>query len=433
MTPINANLDKISLPTDADASTRHKMLLIGDSQGGHSVDRLGGWYNLWDLPWGGRLASLRDRQTADGAYWARVTMASVGAAPALTFTAGTGPQDTISPPADQWPSDDSTMGLKHGAAWVYGGDVANNENFFLRATLLGSVYPNNWIAAKALTARVLYRANGSTVSEIRARPIRNGTSTGLALPRALASTGGVDHFDVAIPLGFGTDADNCGFALLAGADVVESAGDTIEVLGYYLFETAAASNGFHLWDIGASGDTAQKHLNRLTDAEIDAMIEAADGYDSVMILLGHNTESTYAASMEALAEKWIARHLAAERDAPGILVVTPWARGTDGGNARMAAQNQAMYDLCVAQDWGFISLFEMYEGEIPAGEITTPRTTATYTLDAGSLHPDDAVTAQQFVEDIEWHWDPANWQQPTPNGRATRRERRSIRLRSGLK
>ena len=175
--------------------------------------------------------------------------------------------------------------------------------------------------------------------------------------------------------------------------------------------------GFIPFTFARSGWNAHNHNTITSDSAIDVAIEMVEGYDVVVVMLGHNSEpgfhqnnSVYATNLQFLKARINARHAALGREAPDWVFIAPWNVIGDSVSDRLVIQTQRLFEMCELTGDGFINLFHFYDnGVIPSGEIRTPRGTHTYTLDSGQAHPLDAHTAREIARDIFWHFLPENW------------------------
>lgn len=165
---------------------------------------------------------------------------------------------------------------------------------------------------------------------------------------------------------------------------------------------------------GFSGWSAYDHLNSVDNEAFDVAVRAVDGFDVVLICLGHNSEDsgTYTANMSALADRVIARHTAEGKAAPKVVYVAQWAFGDAAARSRMATQATDLFNLAYTEGRGFVNRYLEYGETDPAthGE-RFDGTATTYNMDTGSnagLHPTDSTTAQNIARDLAEHFEDGN-------------------------
>ena len=172
--------------------------------------------------------------------------------------------------------------------------------------------------------------------------------------------------------------------------------------------TMPSSGTLFAW-IARSGWSAYDLINNLATAALDAMIDAAEGFDTIIIPLGHNTEDSgdHDDNMETLANKVLTRHSTLGYDAPKIILTSMWSY--DSNQARMEAQADAVFTKANANDWGFVNLYKTYNGDDPATNgARFDGTPATYTMDASNLHPANVTTSTNIARDFYEHFEDGN-------------------------
>lgn len=220
--------------------------------------------------------------------------------------------------------------------------------------------------------------------------------------------------------------------------VIETSGATenakqLRMLGFVLRRCGASggvadltspTQGTGFMTFGRSGASAYDHLQEISTDAIDAAIRAIGGFRTVLLILGHNTEDsgTYADNLETLGLLWIARHTALGYSAPKVVVVSMWS--FDASESRMETQNTAAHALSVTRTWGFVSMYETYNGDNPADNgARIDGTAATYTMDGSNLHPGDQTTAENIARDMLSHWTAEFLVPPQLGGRSRDRSR----------
>ena len=422
-TPLNLNLDSVLLPT-ASEDRLVKLLIFGDSQMGQSSNRLAGQVQKWDLDIVGRLYSC-EFQGGAGVHFTSVTGNAYGAS-----------LSSLRVP----------LGSDHGD-----GNTGSHFHHSRRFTVSGQITPDysqlgvigmrqgaptrtpDYDARKNARVAVYDRPGGFTRFRLgEFRGSTSGQATDHGLPGdpgpTLTGSGEVRWFHRTIrPAGeLGQPGQ-----LPVGVEIMDSDADDADrpfhLLGTLIHDspqgTAFPDRGLVVSHISSPGWSAYDHLNTLRVDAIDAMIQMNEGVDLLMVVLGHNRENDYNAStnpdaypinLEALAGLVAQRHAVHGLPAPEVLFVAPWPLGTQARNERLDTQTRQLFDLCQREGYGFINLFDFFGGQTLDGQMDTPRGSFVYTMDAAKTHPADAQTASQLMQDIEWHFDPANWHNPCP-------------------
>ncbi len=421
--PLNQNLQGIPLPPDSDQRLV-KVLLMGDSQMGQSSNRLAGQIQKWDADIVGRML-MCENQPGAGVQFTSVTGQAYGAALSSVRIA---------------------LGEDHGD-----GNTGSHFHHSRRITVQGTIQPNfSQLATSALVAGVptrprdlnsrknariaVYdRAGGFSrfrISELRGALTGNATDFGQEGDPGptLSGSGTVKWFQREIrPAGvFGTPGSTPVGVTIRDSNALDT-NRTLNIVGTLIHDSPQGSDfpdrGLVVSHISQSGWSAYDHLHTLTQDAIDAAIGMNEGVDTLIIVLGHNREDNYNASanplaypinMKALADRVRDRHLALGFAAPKVVMVAPWPLGTDAHNIRLAAQTRDLFDLCEAQGYGFINLFDFFDRQPLVGMMTTPRGSFQYTMDSFLTHPADAATASHLVQDIEWSFHPRNWSDTCP-------------------
>lgn len=218
---------------------------------------------------------------------------------------------------------------------------------------------------------------------------------------ATAMTGGSDEVGVIIETS-GSDETNRQLRYLGG--LLHKTGGTDAVPDL----TMPSTGTLFAW-IARSGWSAYDLINSLADKALDAMIIAAEGFDTVIIPLGQNTEDVgdHDDNMETLANRVITRHTTLGYDAPKIILVSMWTY--DANQARMESQADAVFAKANANDWGFVNFYLTYNGDdLATNGARFDGTPATYTMDASNLHPSDTSTAQNIARDFYEHFEDGN-------------------------
>ena len=416
--PLNLNLERVALPPESDDRLL-KILLIGDSQMGQSGNRLAGQVQKWDVDIVGRLLSC-EYQGSAGVLFTSVTGGAYGAILTSTRIA---------------------LGDDHGD-----GNTGSHFHHSRRFGVLGSIQPDfsalgtigmlpgaptrpaDLDSRKNARVAIYDRPGGFT--RFRLSEIRGGTqgdSTDYGLPAdpgpELTGAGVVRWFNHTIrPAGeLGSAGQSPVGIVYKDSDALDS-DRSLHTLGALIHNSPSGTDfpdhGLVVAHISQSGWSAYDHLHTLNEDAIDAAVQMAEGFDTVMIVLGHNREDDFNAStnpnaypinMKALADRITARHLANAFDAPDVVMVAPWPLGTPALNVRIATQTHDLHELCADEGYGFINLFDFFGGQSLGGVMDTPRGQATYVMDAAGTHPNDTATASNLMLDIEWNFDPSNW------------------------
>lgn len=421
--PLNLNLDRVTLPAESDQRLV-KLLLVGDSQMGQSSNRLAGQVQRWDVDIVGRLLSC-EYQGGAGVLFTSVTGPAYGATLA---------------------SQRIGLGEDHGD-----GNTGSHFHHSRRFTVQGTIQPNfselgvSGLLAGAYTrapdfdarknARVAVYDMPGGFARFRLserRGTQSGLSTDFGLPTdpgpALDGSGAVRWYNQTIrPAGVLGSPGDFPVGVTIRDSNAQDTNRTLSILGTLVHDSPQGTDfpdrGLVVSHVSQSGWSAWDHLNTLTTDAIDAVIGMNEGFDLVVVVLGHNREDdfdaqtnpdAYPQNLRALAERLNDRHDAAGFAAPEIIFVAPWPLGTDERNQRLAVQTADLHALCAQEGYGFVNLFDFFGRQTLAGTMTTPRGSFVYTMDAALTHPADASTASNLMRDIEWNFDPANWVVPCP-------------------
>ena len=194
----------------------------------------------------------------------------------------------------------------------------------------------------------------------------------------------------------------------------------MQILGSLIYNSPSGENfpstGLIVCHSAMSGYSADDMINGQSQAAKDALVEAAEGFDLVIFMYGHNQEDSgdYDDNMQTLIGLWNTAHTNGSYATPDILCIAPWA--SDAGNFMTINKVASLYALCTANGYGFISLWDSYDGVDPDNRTTRlDGVAAGYDFATGedddipNVHPQDSTTAIAVAKDIEWHFQPANW------------------------
>lgn len=425
MPPINANLDRITLPTDAESSLV-KVLILHDSQGLRQSNRWVGQTQKWPVE-------------HTGMFIHAVSNTSVGLYHEVDpFVQGYTYTTALLDPDDAWPDGNDTDHVQHSRLV----SLTSNPTPNFRTICAYGWVPGGFAVALDMAARkfskTLVRSGANTFVDIRLQEYRDsgGQTTDFT---GLPLDGSVVSLEREIRE-FASAETAVGIRVQDG--VLNDDGLDLEVLGSLIYNSASGSDlpadGLVLVNAGWSGWSATEHLNGQSEQVRESLAEIVGGYDLIILMFGHNAELTgdIPTNFNALINAWKAAHTAVGASEPDFLIIAPWeSTGTHSMNATRAAQ---MYQVAIAGGHGFISLWDSYSEVTPAGRTERlDGVAADYTLDP--LHPDDAETAEAVAMDIWWHFQPANWltvDTPTtiPGHRiGRRRSRRGNRRSRGAK
>lgn len=410
--PLNANLDDKVLPASS-SSQLVKTLFIGDSQMGQSTNRLMGQVGKWNVPFAGRYVAM-ENQTGTGIAMDLRTGA-IGGATVSNSRLSLG---------EDWGNGNVGTHHHHSRKITVTGNFSSNFNAVAGPHLTNTGYT----VPLDMTSQYFFRAafyspgNNSSWAGIRLSE-RRSNNAGISSDHTLtAGTEGYQIVGMGIRNTFNNPATKVG-AYLRNTVTGTANNRNLNIIGAFIYrspwtvisESIMPANGFLPAHISASGWSAFDHLNTLTNAGLDSMIEMAEGFDTVMVMLGHNVEDNgqvnYVPNLVLLKARITARHVALGFDAPQYVFIAPWPAVNADTVTRLSSQTAALYDHCRTSGDGFINLFDYFGGVIPSGSINVPRLakgTATYTLDP-AVHPNDASTAQNFMLDIEWNMLSDNW------------------------
>lgn len=415
MAPLNTNLDALTLPPDAESQ-----LVIdeiwGDSQMGMNLIRIAGQWPVADLPFVGRLLGIQNT-TASGVA---VTLTDSSFYGITSQTTGGG-ADPFLRPGDAWASDGNTSDhFNFSAGWNFEDTGTELRQLLIITIEESSLYTGSFpLANQRLVARVFYRMNADNIPRVRRYPHRNGSRGGFAV-ETLGTDGGIGWFDQVISSANpGSGAEPVGLEIWTDSEY--SAGDTLEILGVLIYRSDTGSQivpaGYVHVPIYKSGGNATSLAAGVSDAALDALHETLNeirgsgtkSVDLVQFEFGHNKDGAgYTTGLANLRAKVLSSLSDAGHDEPDWLFWAMWSY--DKNQSRMSQQAEDLFTLCAANDYGFINLFETYNGDDPATNgARFDGTPATYTMDGSNLHPADSSTAQLIVQDIEEHWQEENW------------------------
>lgn len=421
--PLNLNMHRVVLPPDSD-DRLVKLLLIGDSQMGQSSNRLSGQVQKWDVDIVGRLL-VCEYQGGSGVLFTSVIGNQYGAN--LTSARIALGED----------HGDGNVGshFHHSRRFSVMGDIQPDGSRLGAIGLLQGAYtrPPDFNTRKNARVAIYDRPGGFTRFQLGAlRGQVEGTGTDFGLLNdpgpTLDGAGIVRWYNLAIPPAgeLGNPGQFPVGLVIRDSDGID-ADRSLHLVGALVHNSPSGSDfpdrGLVVSQLSQAGWSAYDHLNTLKQDAIDAIIGMNQGFDMVMIVLGHNREDdfnaqtrpdAYSYNLRLLVQRVHDRHNAAGLTPPGFVFVAPWPLGSDGQNDRLAIQTSQLRELCEQDGHAFINLFDFFSGQTLAGEMTTPRGTATYTMDAFSTHPNDAATASNLMQDIEWSFDPLNWVRPCP-------------------
>lgn len=420
--PLNLNMGEVVLPTASD-DRLVKLLLIGDSQMGQSPSRLAGQVQKWDADIVGRLM-LCVSQTQAGVHFTSVADEQYGAFLTSTLV---------------------ELGEDHGD-----GNTGSHFHHSRRFSVAGNIQPDgSQLGSIGLTpggytrpidldvrknARVaMYdRPGGFTRFQLAGlRGWTEGPGESFGLPSdpgpTLDGSGIIRWYNKAIPpAGELGSLGRHPVGVVIRDDIGLDADRSLHLVGALIHNSPEGSEfpdrGLVVSQISQNGWSAYDHVNTLNEDAIDASIGMNEGFDTVMIMLGHNPDDDYLKRPDAypyylrrLVQRISGRHLAAGYFPPDFVFVAPWPRPLANDNSgRLAAQTTQLRELCEQDGHGFINLYDFFQGQPLAGQMTTPRGTATYTMDPGRTHPGNPSTASNLMLDIEWSFDPANWTDSCP-------------------
>lgn len=418
--PLNLNMAEVVLPS-ASEDRLVKFLLVGDSQMGQSPSRLAGQVQKWDADIVGRLM-LCVFQSEAGVYFTSVVGDQYNASLTSTLVA---------------------LGENHGD-----GNRGSHFHHSRRFSVLGNIDPNGSQLGAIGMVRGAYtrppdpdlrknarvaiydRTGGFTRFQLAAlRGWSKDTGESFGGPSdpgpTLDGSRTIRWYNKTIPPAgeLGTPGQYPVGIVIRDDDGLD-ANRSLSLVGALVHNSPEGSEfpdrGLVVSQLSQDGWSAYDHLNTLNQDAIDAIIDMNEGFDTVMVVLGHNLEDdtalnpdAYPDNLRALAQRLTDRHLAAGLPQPSFIFVSPWPLASDT-SGRMARQTTHLRQLCEQDGHGFVNLYDFFQGQPLNGTVTTPRATATYTMDAGRTHPNNPVTAANFMRDIEWSFDPANWTDTCP-------------------
>ncbi len=409
-TPLNWNLDSITLPPDASGQLVVDEIW-GDSQMGMNSIRLAGAWPIADLPFVGRLLGLN-------------TTPSTGVSVTTGSYADVDKQNGGDPltPGDAWDSDSNTSDhFSFGFGWNFTSNGNTARQLLVLTIQESTLYTDSFpLANQRLKARVFYRKAATCVGSINIYPHRNG-SRGGSSTISLENTGGIGWFDQTITAANpSSGAEPAGIEIFTDTVGGYSSGDTLEILGVLIYrsdtDAEIVGTGYVHVPLYRSGFDASELATNISDTALDALHEAINDMrggtacvDLVQIETGHNNDSNgYITGIETLLTKVSGSLSGLSFDAADYLLWAMWSY--DSNQSRMSTQADDLFELCNNNDYGFLNLFKTYNGDDP--ETNAARfdgTPEVYNMDASNLHPADTATANLITQDIEQHWQEENW------------------------
>ena len=404
-TPVNLNLDRIVLPT-REATELTKVLVVHDSQGLRQSNRWVGQTSKWDMQHVGMMC-YSVNQSGVGPYFLAETTV-----PGATIT------HTRMNPGDNWGDGNTSDHAMWGSKIAITGTIDPNFQPLVRFGINNAGFVNAYPVDNRHHARVITRDISGNFARYRLTEFR-GTTEGTSDDFGDGAFDPVNFdFDGSLKIAnWGTrDAGAIGSSgEIVGTIVKDSnASDTnreLHVLGALIYSSPSAENfestGLVLANTGYSGWSCYDHINRQSLQTKEAMVEVAEGYDTVIIMMGHNAEDLgdFDANLTSLISLWKSAHTNKGYAEPDFLLIAPWAAaGTD----MTVEKKNLTRAVALAGGYGFISLWDSYGEVNPDGrtERLDGTTVTAYSMDL--THPSDATTAEHIAKDIEWHFDPAN-------------------------
>ena len=412
--PLNLNLDKIPLPTQASETRPIKFAWCGDSQMIQTPPRLGGQFPL-------RVFAPITGMFAFNAYQTNASIVStlfddppiagqvnnkldLGTAFAgLTGTEGYHPGKSIEFVHSGNVADDTLfyeIGIRDKDNFR---DLSGSGDYALRMN-------ERWIAEP------LFFGSASTLTSFQVQEYRQG-SQGNKTTVSLNADGTFQTTPITIrsasEWGVATNKQWMSARLRSDTGTNET-GTLLDLLGAGFFRKDTSGerpdHGLQFLTVSRAGYSSKELGDTLDQDMIEALVEMFGGFDTVALSPCHNadTSGTITENWQALMNLWTAAHLAAGYDAPKFLLVAMWA--SPGAPSWTAEDVEEVWRLARSGGHGFINEWDTYNGVNPeANGADFYGTPTAYTLDAGDLHPNDEATAAQIVDDILAHMDPVNW------------------------
>lgn len=400
--PLNMNLGDIGpLMTDGDA----RILVLHDSQWNVTTSyRLhqGAMYEWRPWRWSGRVLAGGDDNAATGVADLNT------AAPNVLF-------ESINPPEPYASDPDAPTGhsLLNAGEWRFAGPTIQSpglgqwwlgDNHYGQGDAAAADLSKQWPQQEDVTFRLLYRRTDTTVSSLRLRSQR-GTVAGADQVVPLSAANGHHFLEVACPLSLAPL--NQPKLVLFGQNN-EEAGQSLVVTGVigYVPDPEGPQGrrtGLLFNQCGFAGMKVKDHLNKelFSDAAREAMIR--DGFEPnvLAIMLGHNDspadvlDGQYELDLEQLIEDWFARYDAVGAARPYIVLIAAWTTDAPTASfAKMSAVRDEMRNLATEHGYGYISLFDYYDG-------LSPSVSAGLHMDAPyRVHPGDLPAARHLARAI---------------------------------
>jgi len=411
MAQLNKNLDKIVLPTRASSSLT-KVLIVGDSQSLRTEERWVGQTQKWAIQHVGAFIHGVGNAAVGQSHSANPDSSDFGA----TITRTSLIQQT------NWGDGNTSDHIQHSRSWDVAGTISPNfSNLGTYQWAVGG-HTNAIDLDARKNSRTILRDAAGTFARMRIAE-RRGTSNGASEDFGIGGDPVVfDASDALRILNWPirNEATFPGSGSSPVGIVVKDSNNNdtnreLQILGSLIYNSPSGetfpSTGLVLTNTARSSWSAYDLVNRQSVAARKSLIDVAEGYDLIIFMTGHNAEDSgaYKANMESLIDTWKDAHTDNGYSSPDVLCIAPW--NADVSHAMTASKASDLLDICTENTYGYISMWDSYDGLTPDGRATQLDGTVVtdgIELDVG-VHPNAAKDAIAFAKDIEWHFQEENW------------------------
>ena len=411
MAQINKNLEKIVLPTRA-SSALTKVLIVGDSQSLRTEERWVGQTQKWAVEHVGAFIHGAGNSAVGQSFSANPDTNDWGA----TIT-----RNSLIQQSD-WGDGNTSDHIQHSRQWDVAGTITPNfSSLGAYQWAIGSHTVAIDLDARK-NSRTILRDAAGTFARMRIAE-RRGTTDGAADDFGIGGDPVVFDASGALRILNWPIRDEATFSgsgpSPVGIEIKDSNNnDTnrdLQILGSLIYNSPSGetfpTTGLILTNTARSSWSAYDLINRQSVEARKSLIDVVEGYDLVIFMTGHNAEDSgaYKANMESLIGTWKDAHTDNGYSSPDILCIAPW--NADVVHSMDASKASDLLDICTTNDYGYISMWDSYDGLTPDGRATQLDGTVVtdgIELDVG-VHPNAAKDAIAFAKDIEWHFQPENW------------------------
>lgn len=396
----NRNLDRGLWIGDASSTRRRKVAWFGTSQSEQNSVRMGGHIpRQIQSPVTGLMVYTVSNQ-AVGIYNLNATVAGM-------TRRNPQPATSSSDPNAAWGGDgNESDNLGYSLELAFSSNITINTEIHRTGLVQPGLFfdldlDSQWIM------RSVYRSETTTLSGIKLAAFSGatvGTASSITFP-PVDTPGTINIQEFTLP---GTDTlgspGDTPRGVVFQTNTGNDTGKYLPILGNAFIRSDDGSTpvdfGLMFASVFQGGYSAYDHINRISSAARQALIEAFDGFDEVWIEIGHNPEDSGRVedNVKALGHLIMQDHAAKGYPLPKIGIVIPWA---SSGSSFDAASADRLERMAWENRWGCVNFWEIYNGTDPGTNGMdyhgNPRA---YNMDGSNLHPADSTTAGYIAEDF---------------------------------